>query len=229
MLAPYLDVEAFVTTILLCRGAFAIRRFCDVPEVYCWVNNAAVLPLSRADWDPFRLEIFAREGMTFNMCRNDRVFWYIPVVYHIPLSSKWFCHALDFEWLVDADTDSLGVNVSFDVLESAGDLLNVIDRLVRYQFEVDREEKDITVNFAEHGCAEGTKALVGLLDDLFEKLDDIDPTTAHDVSVKISFSTETFWQFHFDSRLGDAAWGPCYDGLQYFEDNTISNEVWEGS
>ena len=231
VLASYLDVEAFVTTILLCRRAFSIRRFCEVPEVYCWVSNAASLPLSRADWNPFRLDIFAREGMTFNMCRKDYVFWYIPVVYHIPLSSKWFCHALDFDWLVDADTDSLGVNVSFDVLESAGDLLNVIDRLVRYQFEVDREEKDITVNFAEYGCVEeSAKAVVDLLEDLFERLDNIDagPPPTNDVTVKISFNKETFWEFHFDSRLGEAAWGPCYDGLHYFGDNTFVDEFQEG-
>ena len=130
VLAPYLDAEAFFAAIKLCRGAFAMRRFGDVPNVYVWADNSARPPLTRADWDIFRLDIHASAGKTYHLCPNDRVPWYSPVVYYIEHSCCWPFNTLDFEWLLDADYDSDGTNISVRVVDSVEDLLSVLEVLL---------------------------------------------------------------------------------------------------
>lgn len=221
-LAPYLDAEAFFAATQLCRGAFVMRHFGDVPNVYVWTNNSAQPPLTRVDWDPFRLDMHASVTKTFNLCPKDRVHWYSPVVYHIEHSFCWFFHTLDFEWLLDADNDSLGTNVSFGVLDNTEDLLNVLDLVLTYQFEMDREDKDITIDFAEyHGNAKVNAVAQILEDKIWEIGLHRSSPSYHNVSLKISMRKRIWYDFDYDAVRGMADWGITDEVSQIVDDRTL--------
>ena len=72
------------------------------------------------------------------------------------------------------------------------DLLSVLEVLLTHQFEVDREDKCITIDFAEYSGAEHVKQVAQLLEDTFEQICiRIDSQQCHEITVKISMRKRT--------------------------------------
>ena len=163
-------------------------------------------PVPRGDRPCYRLDIHGSVENAHSACKNKRLQWYYPVVYHIEHAAAWTSHCRDLCWLLAGESLS-ETCICIHVLENAGMLRHMLDYLVEKQAELDCEHKIIQLKVKAYRSALPLESLVELLAQRFHNMctemllfgEPADPRS--DITVQV---------FVEDVRL----WIGCYDACR---------------
>ena len=125
----YLDVAGYISGLMVCKCAFALKGVIDLPDALHWTDIDKALPilLSTVVKKPIRLEVYAGDNGLCDLRRGRNMRFYDPVVYYAGSVSGAEWHMSSFWCLLSF---ALFPCICFSNLGSARALQQAVSMLV---------------------------------------------------------------------------------------------------